>query len=52
MEVKRFKVGTIKLEIHDSKKAAGSAAARSAAETLKELEQSREEIAVIFATGA
>ena len=28
MEVKQFKVGTMKLEIHASKKAAGSAAAR------------------------
>ena len=52
MEVKQFKVGTMKLEIHASKKAAGSAAARAAAETLKELEQARREIGVIFATGA
>src|ERR1700722_17651 len=52
MEVKQFKVGTMKLEIHTSKKAAGSAAARAAAETLKELEQARKEIGVIFATGA
>src|ERR1700723_3515036 len=52
MEVKQFKVGTMKLEIHASKKAAGSAAARAAAETFKELEQARKEIGVIFATGA
>jgi glucosamine-6-phosphate deaminase len=52
MEVKQFKVGTMKLEIHASKKAAGSAAARAAAETLKELEEARKEIGVIFATGA
>ncbi|HXP12004.1 MAG TPA: 6-phosphogluconolactonase, partial [Acidobacteriaceae bacterium] len=52
MEVKRFQVGTMKLEIHASKRAAGSAAARAAAETLKELEQTRKEIGVIFATGA
>src|SRR6201986_937085 len=52
MEVKQFKVGTMKLEIHASKKAAGSAAARAAAETLKELEQAGKEIGVIFATGA
>jgi glucosamine-6-phosphate deaminase len=52
MEVKRFQVGTMKLEIHASKRAAGSAAARAAAETLKELEETRKEIGVIFATGA
>src|SRR6201986_713723 len=52
MEVKRFQVGTMKLEIHASKRAAGSAAARATAETLKELVKTRKEIGVIFATGA
>jgi glucosamine-6-phosphate deaminase len=52
MEVKHFEVGSIKLEIHQDKKAAGEAAARSAAEALKQLEQTRSEIGVIFATGA
>jgi glucosamine-6-phosphate deaminase len=52
MEVKHFSVGTIKLEVHPSKKDAGSAAARSAADALKQLEQAHREIGVIFATGA
>jgi glucosamine-6-phosphate deaminase len=52
MEMKHFEVGTIKLEIHTSKKAAGEAAARSAAQALKQLDQSRNAIGVIFATGA
>ena len=52
MEMKHFEVGTIKLEIHASRKAAGEAAARSAAQALKQLDQTRSEIGVIFATGA
>ena len=52
MEMKHFEVGTIKLEIHASRKAAGEAAARSAALALKQLDQTRSEIGVIFATGA
>jgi hypothetical protein len=52
MKMKHFEVGTIKLEIHASQKAAGEAAARSAAQALKRLDQTRGEIGVIFATGA
>jgi glucosamine-6-phosphate deaminase len=52
MEVKRFEVGTMKLEIHASKKAAGEAAARAAAQALKQLDQTRTAIGAIFATGA
>jgi glucosamine-6-phosphate deaminase len=52
MEMKHFEVGTIKLEIHASQKAAGEAAARSVAQALKQLDQARSEIGVIFATGA
>src|SRR5580658_4699788 len=52
MEMKHFEVGTIKLEIHPSRKAAGEAAARSAALALKQLDQTRSEIGVVFATGA
>ncbi len=52
MEMKHFEVGTIKLEIHADQKAAGEAAARSAAQALKQLDQTRSEIGVIFATGA
>jgi glucosamine-6-phosphate deaminase len=52
MKMKHFEVGTIKLEIHADQKAAGEAAARSAAQALKQLDQTRSEIGVIFATGA
>jgi glucosamine-6-phosphate deaminase len=52
MEMKHFEVGNMKLEIHASKKAAGEAAARSAAQALKQLDETRGAIGVIFATGA
>jgi glucosamine-6-phosphate deaminase len=42
----------MKLEIYQDKKAAGEAAARSAAEVLKQLDHAQQEIGVIFATGA
>ena len=51
-EVKHLEVGTLKLQIHFSEKAAGEAAARSVAHTLKRLEQSQSRIGVLFATGA
>ena len=50
--VRRFNVGKLKLEIHGSPKAAGEAAARAAASELLRLGRSRDEIGVIFATGA
>jgi glucosamine-6-phosphate deaminase len=52
MEVKHLQVGTLKIEIYASRKASGEAAARSAAEALKQLGHDRSEIGVIFATGA
>jgi glucosamine-6-phosphate deaminase len=52
MQVKHIEVGTMKLEIHANRKAAGEAAARSAAQALKQLDQTRSAIGVIFATGA
>jgi glucosamine-6-phosphate deaminase len=52
MDVKHFEVGSIKLEIHPDKKAAGEAAAQSAAQALQQLGKSQSEIGVIFATGA
>jgi glucosamine-6-phosphate deaminase len=52
MELKHLSVGGLKLEIHDDKRAAGEAAARAAAQALKQLEQAQNEIGVIFATGA
>jgi len=45
-------VGTIKLEIHENPKDAGQAAAQAAAQGLKQLDRDREEIGVVFATGA
>jgi glucosamine-6-phosphate deaminase len=50
--VKYLKVGSMKLEIHPSRKAAGAAAAQAATETLKQLGSVRDSIGVIFATGA
>lgn len=50
--VKQFQVGIMKLEVHPSRDSMGAAAARAAAEALKELGRSHETIAVIFATGA
>ena len=50
--VKHLKAGTMKLEIHSSREAAGAAAAQAAAEALKELGTHLDLIRVIFATGA
>jgi glucosamine-6-phosphate deaminase len=52
METKHLEAGTIKLQIHADKKAAGEAAARAAAEALQQLDHSENGIGVIFATGA
>jgi len=50
--VRHFDAGTIKLEIHPSRQAAGAAAALAAAEELCRLAQLGDRIGVIFATGA
>lgn len=52
MEIQRFKVGTLKVEIHSNRQASAEAAARTAADTLRRLDRLRESIGVIFATGA
>lgn len=52
MELTHLEVGTMKLQIHDSPVAAGEAAAKAVAETLKQLNQNGNRIGVIFATGA
>lgn len=49
---KKFRVGTLKFEVHESREAAGRAAALAAAEEMKRLAASRGELSVIFATGA
>jgi glucosamine-6-phosphate deaminase len=52
MESIHLELGTLKLQIHASPKAAGEAAARAVAETLKQLDHNGNRIGVIFATGA
>jgi glucosamine-6-phosphate deaminase len=51
-EVVRFGTETLKVEIYASRKAAGEAAARAAAETMKQLGKGAANFGVIFATGA
>ncbi len=51
-DVRRFRVGTMRIEIHPSRQAMGEAAARAAAESLRELAASAPNVGVIFATGA
>ncbi|HEV2424259.1 MAG TPA: glucosamine-6-phosphate deaminase [Terriglobia bacterium] len=50
--VRRLQVGTLRLEIHPSREAAGQAAARAAAASLCELAGRASSFGVIFATGA
>ena len=52
MESIHLEMGTLKLQIHTTPKAAGEAAARAAAETLNQLDHNGNRIGVIFATGA
>jgi glucosamine-6-phosphate deaminase len=52
MAIRRFEVGTLKLEIHPSSQAAGEAAARAAAQALSQSDHLGDSIGVIFATGA
>ncbi len=51
-EPRRFQVENLKIEVHPSRKAAGEAAARAAAESLRQLAKQRAIVGVIFATGA
>jgi glucosamine-6-phosphate deaminase len=50
--VTRLNAGSIKLEIHANKKAAGAAAARAVAQEILRLDQLGKSLGVIFATGA
>jgi glucosamine-6-phosphate deaminase len=52
LEAKSYRVGTLKVEVHPSSKAAGGAAARAAGRALVELAKTRDSVGVIFATGA
>ena len=51
-QVRRLQVGTMRLEIHADRRAAGDAAARAAAQSLTELGARASSFGVIFATGA
>ena len=51
-EVEHFQIEKVKVEVHPTREAAGSAAAKAAAGALKKLVAGRESIGVIFATGA
>jgi glucosamine-6-phosphate deaminase len=51
-DVQQYQVEKLKIEIHPTREAAGSAAARSAAGSLIQLAKANAEFAVIFATGA
>jgi glucosamine-6-phosphate deaminase len=50
--VKHLQVGSMKIEVYRNRALAGMAAAQAAAKVLQQLEQTRESIGVIFATGA
>ena len=52
LDVERFQVEKLKVEVYPSREAAGAAAAKASAEALKELAASGKNVAVIFATGA
>ncbi|MGH9450719.1 MAG: glucosamine-6-phosphate deaminase [Terriglobia bacterium] len=49
---KHLQVGNLRIEIHPSREAAGEAAARAAAECLRDLAGRTSSVGVIFATGA
>lgn len=51
-EAERIQVGSLRVEIYDSRKALGEAAARAVAGTMRELASHNPTVAVIFATGA
>jgi glucosamine-6-phosphate deaminase len=51
-EPRFFKVESLKIEVHSSRKTAGEAAAHAAAEALRQLASQRSTVGVIFATGA
>lgn len=52
MEIQRFQVEQLKVEVHPDRVSAGRAAAEAAAESLRQLAAQRQQFAVVFATGA
>lgn len=51
VEIQKFQVGTLKIEVYPSGKAAGDAAANASAAYLRQLQADAKDISVIFATG-
>jgi glucosamine-6-phosphate deaminase len=51
-EVTRLKVGSLKLEIYPTRKAAGEAAAQAAAQAIRQFGSSGKDVAIIFAAAA
>jgi glucosamine-6-phosphate deaminase len=51
-EVRRFQVGTLKMEIQPSRKAAGEAAAHAVAQAIRQFGSSAQEVSIIFAAAA
>src|ERR1700678_3221761 len=51
-EVTRLQVGTLKLEIYPTRKAAGEAAAQAVAQAFRQFGSSGKDVAVIFAAAA
>jgi glucosamine-6-phosphate deaminase len=51
-EQAKYRIGTMKVEVHPSSQAAGAAAAGAAGKALIELAQTHDEVGVIFATGS
>jgi glucosamine-6-phosphate deaminase len=51
-EVRRLQVGTLKLEIHPNRKAAGEAAAQAVAQAIRQSGSSGKDVAIIFAAAA
>ncbi len=52
VEPKKFKAGTLKFEVYESRQAAGEAAARAVAEAMHAVLPAQGDLGVIFATGA
>lgn len=52
MDIIRFQIGKLHVEIHAGSKSCGNAAAEAAAKSLSALSRRRETIGVVFATGA
>jgi glucosamine-6-phosphate deaminase len=52
MQVKHLRAGTMKVEVHANRKAAGEAAASAAAQAMRDSDSAGNGLGVIFATGA